>query len=145
MLLLSNSLDEVNSCCDRAKRLFPRVLALEHLLANSDDGRVLEQLRAFDAGYFWRDHNIFRETCARLLQNNWRLTADVREDMLRLFASLFHERGMENVFRSLRRVVRKGENRTVNIERLSSVMRAASSVAFPNVAQDLAIRSMIGA
>ena len=80
----------------------------------------------------------YTELHTRLYEAGYNLPLDASMDraIMRVACTILHEKGIESIFRMLRRVCRKGVNNRISVERVFAVIRAAVKSAFPNFLQD---------
>ena len=76
---------------------------------------------------------MFREILTMLSISGWRAIAAPRRLLHLLCMGVYHSKGIEDVFRALRRLCKKGsENHLIEIDRLYATVRSACAATFPN-------------
>lgn len=82
----------------------------------------------------WLYLQFYREVLTLLLEGRLDIAIAM---LLAVMATVGHAKGIEDVFKYLRRLTRKGaENHRVSIDRLYAIMRHSCVTTFPNVQQE---------
>ena len=136
---LSKNASDHQALSDRLSVVVPATLAFEELLANlpEDDPEQARLIRKYDAGWFSREEQLVIELSVLLYNAGFRTTAALFKVLTKMGLEDYHEQGIENIFKAIKRCMRKGENNTISVHRLYACARVAASSAFPNVQQPL--------
>jgi hypothetical protein len=129
--LLSEDLSIQSEAIRRAQLLFPRILALEKLLASTG---CPKGVRAFANRFIWFDGVVYRELLCLLSEGHIEFAKTYAR---RVHGTVHHEKGIEDIFKSLRRLTDKGaENEVINLDRMYLMSCMAAPACFPSVAQE---------
>ena len=112
------------------RRWWPRFRAYQAKL-HDDEGDA--GLTAFSDQFVWQESTVLMELLEMLDESRWRVTSPIRRYLLNVTAGVCHSKGVEDIFKALRRLCKKGsENHMVRVDRLWHLARTVSQSTFPN-------------
>jgi hypothetical protein len=132
-VLVSGDEAAIQKLLAHVQSLVPRLLLYEFAVAN----HPRKDLEDFDQLFISNSSVQVRECIFKLRQLSYKPNASLLLRTLLVAESPYHERGIEHVFKYVRRICTKTENGHPFVHRLMSGAAEAARRSWPNIDQDL--------